>query len=136
MNRVVHFEIHADDTERAKKFYADVFGWTAQDMGDKFGNYIILTSGPGMDALDKLPQDPGINGGMIKRNAPMPPVGSSPIGYVCIMGVQDVDAMVAKVKAAGGAEHMAAMDVPNVGRLAYCGDTEGNTFGMLQPVQM
>ena len=27
VNRVVHFEIHADDIERAKKFYGDVFGW-------------------------------------------------------------------------------------------------------------
>ena len=28
MNRPVHFEIHVDDFDRAKKFYSDVFGWT------------------------------------------------------------------------------------------------------------
>ena len=27
MGRVVHFEIHADDPERAVKFYRGVFGW-------------------------------------------------------------------------------------------------------------
>ena len=31
MSRVVHFEIQADDVERAKAFYAAAFGWEFQD---------------------------------------------------------------------------------------------------------
>ncbi|HEX2787098.1 MAG TPA: VOC family protein [Ignavibacteria bacterium] len=27
MGRVVHFEIHVDDVNRASKFYSDIFGW-------------------------------------------------------------------------------------------------------------
>lgn len=27
MGRLVHFEIHVSDMERAKKFYGEVFGW-------------------------------------------------------------------------------------------------------------
>ena len=37
MGRPVHFEIHADDIERAKKFYAEVFGWTYVDYGEFTG---------------------------------------------------------------------------------------------------
>jgi len=137
MNRVVHFEIHADDLERAKKFYEDVFGWTMQQMGSEYGNYVVVVTGPGPDdmAAGKVPmENMGINGGMMKRNSPKPPPGSAPMAYVCIIGVDDVDAMMAKVKAAGGSEHMAKMVVPNVGDLAYCADTEGNIFGILKPM--
>ncbi|HLM21427.1 MAG TPA: VOC family protein, partial [Propionibacteriaceae bacterium] len=30
MRKVVHFEIPADDVDRAKKFYGSVFGWELQ----------------------------------------------------------------------------------------------------------
>ena len=33
MDRVVHFEIPADDLERAKKFYSDNFGWKLNQLG-------------------------------------------------------------------------------------------------------
>ncbi|MBP7770390.1 MAG: hypothetical protein KA066_00575 [Candidatus Pacebacteria bacterium] len=70
MNRVVHFEIQADDLERAKKFYADSFGWTFQQMGPEFGNYVIVITGPGPDEIGAgkvSMEDVGINGGMMKR---------------------------------------------------------------------
>ncbi len=136
MNRVVHFEIHAEDMARAQKFYHDVFGWEMIGMGGEYGDYVVLKSGPGPDELGGKPiamKDIGINGGMMKANAPRPPKGVGPNAYVCIIGVDDVDAMLKNVIAAGGSEHMAAMDVPNVGRLAYCGDTEGNIFGIIKP---
>jgi hypothetical protein len=137
MNRVVHFEIHADDLDRAKKFYEDVFGWTMQQMGSEYGNYIVVMTGPGPDeiAAGKVTmENVGINGGMMKRNAPKPAPGMSPMGYVCVIGVEDVDAIMKKVLAAGGSEHMPKMVVPNVGDIAYCADTEGNIFGIIKPV--
>ncbi|MGI5916342.1 MAG: VOC family protein [Anaerolineae bacterium] len=30
MGRVIHFELNADDPERAARFYQDVFGWTIE----------------------------------------------------------------------------------------------------------
>ena len=60
MNRVVHFEIYADDTERAKKFYADIFGWTYQDWSFNGAPYFgVLTGGegtkePGIDATPSI----------------------------------------------------------------------------------
>jgi predicted enzyme related to lactoylglutathione lyase len=136
MNRVVHFEIHADNIERAKKFYQDVFGWEMQQMGEEFGNYVVIKNGPGMDELEKLPKDPGINGGMMKRNAPKPPEGLSPMAYVCIVGVDDIEKYMQKAEAAGAKPHTDKMDVPGVGLLRYYADTEGNLFGMLQPHKM
>ena len=37
MGRLVHFEIHVNDMERAKKFYGEVFGWSFQDWSDYAG---------------------------------------------------------------------------------------------------
>ena len=132
MNRVVHYEIHAEDIERAKKFYSSVFGWEMQQMGSEYGNYIIVKSGPGADEPADSKQ-PGINGGLMARNAPTPPQGMGPNAFVCTIGVDDIDTYIKKVEAAGGVAQTDKMEVPNVGWLRYYKDTEGNIFGMLQP---
>src|SRR6185295_5857297 len=102
MNRVVHFEIHATDLERAKKFYNSVFGWEMQQMGSEYGNYVVIKTGPGMDEMDKLAKDPGINGGMMQRNSPQQDSGKLPTAYVCIIGVDSIDSYMIKIEAAGG----------------------------------
>ena len=132
MNRVVHFEIHAEDLERAKKFYRDVFGWEMQQMGSEYGNYVVVMTGPGPENPD--PKNPGINGGMMKRNAPKAAEGASPNAFVCIVGVDDIGACMGKIEAAGGKPQTDKMDVPGVGQLRYYNDTEGNMFGIIQPV--
>ena len=137
MNRVVHFEIHADDLERAKKFYTSVFGWEMQQMGSEYGNYVVVVTGPGPDdiAAGKVTmENVGINGGMMLRKGPRPAPDAPVNGYSCIVGVEDVDATVEKVKAAGGDVALEKMLVPNVGELAYLHDTEGNIFGVIKPV--
>ena len=137
MNRVVHFEIHAEDMDRAQKFYESVFGWTFQDMGDKYGNYRVIVTGPGPDdiAAGKVTmENVGINGGLTKRVGPRPAANAPVFGYVCIVGVDNIDAYIKKAETAGATLALAKMDVPNVGQLAYYKDTEGNIFGMIQPV--
>ena len=136
MNRVVHFEIHAEDVERAKKFYKDVFGWEMQQMGSEYGNYVVVVTGPGPDEIAKgtvKMEDLGINGGMMKRGAPVPPQGQGPNAYVCIISVDNIDMYITKAEAAGGKPQTEKMDVPNVGKLRYYKDTEGNIFGIIQP---
>ena len=134
MNRVVHFEIHASNVEKSKKFYTDVFGWEMQQMGSEFQNYVVIKNGPGMDELDKLAKDPGINGGMMERKGPAPTDGQAVNAFVCIIGVDDIDTYYEKAKAAGGSVALEKMDVPGVGKLAYFKDPDGNLFGMLQPI--
>ncbi len=136
MNRVVHFEIMADDMERAKKFYASVFGWEMQQMGGEYGDYVVLKTGPGPDEMAKggiRMEDMGINGGLMKRNAPLPEDGKSPNAFTCIIGVDDIDAYIAKIDAAGGKPQTDKMNVPGIGKLRYYKDTEGNIFGIIQP---
>lgn len=135
MNRVVHFEIMADDLDRAQKFYESVFGWKFQNTGPGFGDYRIVMTGPGPDTLAKSGiklENWGINGGLMKRNAPLPEDGNSPNSYTCIVGVDNIDAYIKKVDAAGGKPQTDKMHVPTIGFLRYYKDTEGNIFGMLQ----
>ncbi len=135
MNRVVHFEIQADDLDRAQKFYEAAFGWTFQVMGEEYGGYRVIITGPGPDDMAKgvKMEDVGINGGMMKRNGPPPPEASSPNAFTSIIGVANLDESIAKIDAAGGKPQTDKMDVPGVGQLRYYKDTEGNLFGIIQP---
>src|SRR6476661_5128343 len=93
MSRVVHFEIQADDVERAKSFYAAVFDWSFQDYGEFTGaTYWGIVTGP--------EDEPGINGGLLPRPAPAPSAGQGTNGYVCTMGVGDYDETERRILAA------------------------------------
>ena len=84
MSRVVHFEIQADDVERAKSFYAAVFDLSFQDYGELTGStYWGIVTGP--------EDQPGINGGLQPRPAPAPGAGQGTNSFVCTMGVGDYD---------------------------------------------
>ena len=122
MNRVVHFEIHAEDPQRAIRFYTACFGWQFQSWGGGGMDYWVVTTGAA--------GDPGINGGLIRRRGAID--GEAVIAYVCTIEVASLDAHLEKVKQAGGAIALAKMPVPGVGWLAYAKDTEGNIFGMMQ----
>lgn len=126
MSRVVHFEIQADDLERAKGFYAAVFGWEFQDYSQVTGSpYWGIVTGPD----DQM----GINGGLLQRPAPAPAPGQGAAAYVCTMGVADFDETAAKVLAAGGQVALPKMALPGMAWQGYFLDTEGNTFGVHQP---
>jgi predicted enzyme related to lactoylglutathione lyase len=124
MGRVIHFEIHADDPERAQRFYTGVFGWNAQHFGGPM-DYRLLTTGPD----DEI----GINGAVLKRQGAAPEPSAPVNAYVCTIQVDSIEDTERAVPAAGGEQVLEAMDVPEVGRLAYFKDTEGNIFGALQP---
>ena len=123
MPRVSHFEIHADDPERAIKFYSGLFGWEFQKWDGPMPYWLIKT---GPDS------EPGINGGLMKRMGP-PPGDMQPVNaYVCTTAVPDLDARLAKALGSGGTLALAKMPVPGVGWLAYAKDPEGNIFGVIQ----
>ena len=125
MNRVVHFEIPADDVERAKKFYSENFGWKLNQLGPEMGNYVLVHTGPTDEK--GMPQDKAfINSGLMKRD----PSASSP---VLVVAVDGADATVEKVKKSGGKLVGEILNIPNVGRYARVQDTEGNVIGLLEP---
>ncbi len=120
MARVVHFEIHAADPDRAINFYQSLLGWefTKWDVWE----YWMVKTGPD--------DQPGINGGMVRRQGEID--GQAVIAYVCTVNVDSVDSHVAKALELGGQIALPKMAIPGVGWLAYVKDTEGNIFGMMQ----
>ncbi|MDB5266232.1 MAG: Glyoxalase family protein [Parcubacteria group bacterium] len=123
MNRPVHFEIQADNIERAKTFYEKVLGWKIEQMMKKEEG--------GMDywGLDTGDSTPGINGGLYARAE-----GTDKLyTYDCTIAVEDVDKAVEAVKANGGTVLREKSEIPGVGFFARCKDTEGNLFGLMQP---
>src|SRR5258708_2999070 len=121
-NRVVHFEIQADNVARAKSFYEKAFGWKVEQMMKKEEggmDYWGLTTGPA--------GTPGINGGLYQR---------SPENilhtYDCTITVENIDKAIESVKANGGTIQGEKMEIPHVGWFARAVDTEGNKFGLMQ----
>jgi predicted enzyme related to lactoylglutathione lyase len=125
MDKVVHFEIPADDLERAKKFYKSIFGWKMDTMEGM--EYILIGTMP----VDEngMPKEPGaINGGMMKRQRPL----TSPI---ITINVQNIDDALKNVKKMGGEVVRGKMPVADMGFAAYFKDTEGNIIGLWQKIE-
>jgi predicted enzyme related to lactoylglutathione lyase len=114
MPRIVHFEVNADNPERAVEFYTKVFGWKVEKWDGPIDYWLVMT-GEG---------EPGIDGAITPRQDP-------PEATVNTVDVPSVDEYVAKVKASGGTVLLPKQTIPSVGYLAYCKDTEGNTFGLM-----
>src|SRR5690606_453023 len=126
MGRVVHFEIHVDDMERAKKFYGDVFGWTFEDWSSYAGM-------PYFGAVTGDSSKPGIDGALMQRHGSSPEPGKPLSGFACTMNVEDYDATEAKILSLGGKVALPKHALPGMAWQGYYLDTEGNIFGVHQP---
>ena len=116
MPRVIHFEFPVDDPDRAVDFYKNVFGWEINKW-DGPEDYWMITSGS--------EEEPGIDGALMRRQNP----GQGPINTV---GVPSVDDFISKITENGGEAVMPKMAIPTIGYFAYCRDTEGNVFGIME----
>jgi uncharacterized protein len=111
--QVVHFEIPADDVERAKSFYAEAFGWQIQSMPEV--DYNMVATGPTNE--QGMPTEPGsIN-------------GDKP---VITIAVDDIDATLKQIESLGGSTAAPKMAVMDMGFAAYFNDSEGNLLGLWQ----
>ncbi|GKV57195.1 glyoxalase [Sporosarcina sp. NCCP-2222] len=126
MSRLIHFEIHVDDMERAKTFYENVFGWTFEDWSDYAGM-------PYFGAVTGNENEPGINGALMQRKGPAPSANQPLNGFACTMGVADYDVTEAKILQNGGTVAMPKYALPQMAWQGYYTDTEGNLFGIHQP---
>jgi uncharacterized protein len=122
MARVTHFEIQGSDPETLAKFYTELFCWKISRWGE--APYWIIETG-GND-------QPGINGGLLKRNGPRPDEGQSVNAFVCTVEVSSVDEYFASAVSLGGSVAVPKMPIPTVGWLAYVKDPDGNIFGLMQ----
>ena len=120
-DRIVHFEIPFDDGERARSFYKEAFDWTIQEMPEM--DYTLVMTGPVSE--QGAPSEPGyINGGMFQRSADF---SRSP---VITVGVDSIDATLARVEKLGGKTVKDRSPVGEMGFYAYFTDPEGNVMGL------
>jgi predicted enzyme related to lactoylglutathione lyase len=114
MSAIVHFDVPAEDIERAKKFYSTLLGWKFESFPEMQYNLITTTN---------LDGTPGVGGGMGKRMEP----SQRMMNY---FGVSSLDTAMKQVKSLGGRILTDKMAVPRMGYLVNCVDTEGNAFGL------
>jgi uncharacterized protein len=115
--RFRHLALNADDVERAKSFYAEVFGWSFQRAGP-LGYHQFHNAGE------------GLVGALQGRREIKPGVRMA--GVEATVAVDDIDATLKAVADRGGRIVHPAFHMDGVGRLAYIEDTEGNFVGVMQ----
>lgn len=115
----IWYELLTGDIESAKRFYGEIVGWTAAAFPSPDGGmpYTIFSMGDAGVAGVAAPPEGG----------PMGP------GWLAYFHVEDVDAKLAEVVAAGGKTHMPATDLPGVGRIALVADPQGALFYLMTP---
>ena len=117
----IWYELMTRDAEGSKAFYDRVVGWNIQTTHGEDTNYGFINNADG-----------GMTGGVLHLTDEMRQSGARPcwIGYV---GVDDVDASLAAVEAAGGKALMPAMDIEMAGRIAMVADPNGAPFYIMTP---
>jgi predicted enzyme related to lactoylglutathione lyase len=124
MPTIVHFEIPANDVERAKKFYSNLFGWKMEKWPEADGKdsssdmeyWVISTT-------DDKGNKASIGGGMMRRQDQHQQITN-------FIDVNSVDEYSSKIEKLGGKVVVSKMAVPGMGYFAVCHDTENNSFGI------
>jgi predicted enzyme related to lactoylglutathione lyase len=123
-NKPSHFiwyELMTTAPDLAAKFYGAVVGWSVGDSGQTDKTYQQWSiGGQTVGGLMAIPQDASEHG--------MRPMWA---GY---LNVDNVDASIAAIKAAGGAVHMPGTDIPGIGRFAMVSDPQGAIFYVMTPI--
>ena len=115
MPTIVHFDIPADDIERAKKFYKDLFDWKIEPVPGPMEYFEISTKNEeGKE---------GVAGGMGKRQQQ----GTAITNYI---GVSSIDEYIQKALKLGAKIIMPKATIPGFGYLAVFLDTENNSLGL------
>jgi len=110
-----HVEIPADDPDRAKSFYAGLFGWSFGDPIPGFAGYHLFTTPVGQD---------GMGGAIGKRGE------SAPEQLRAYIQVDSVDAAIQRVSELGGSVVEPRTEVPGQGWYGVFRDPEGNELAV------
>ena len=116
-NTLAHFSINADDVERSRAFYENVFGWKFAAWGP-----------PGFYMIDA--KDSPVIGSLQGRRELVK--GTRTVGFECTIGVPSIDATERAVRASGGKVLMERSVIVGVGTLMFFADPDGNAFGAMQ----
>ena len=116
---LAHFAIHADDVDRARSFYEQVFGWSFTAWGP-----------PDFFQIDTGADDGAPKGALQARRALDD--GGPTRGFECTIAVDDVQAVIVAATAGGGRVLMDPTTITGVGELVFLEDTEGNIVGAMR----
>ena len=122
----MHFEIPANDVEKLRKFYAELFGWKIEKYPGPTVYYTLQTVPVGEDMM---PVRAGVNGGLFPRKDAAMPQDAKPTNYI---GVESIDEYAKKIEKLGGKIHVPKMEIKGLGWWALATDPEGNHFGLLE----
>lgn len=108
-------DVGVADVPAAARFYAELFGWQTEDMGEQFGHYTMCHKA-GRPVAAVSPTTPGV-----------------PAHWTTYIDVEDAAATAERAQAAGGKVVAGPMEVPGAGHLVILEDTTGAVVGAWQP---
>ena len=119
MNTIGYFEIQSSDPNRDSKFYQSVFGWKfIREEFVPIEYYRIETN--------------GINGGLLKRPAKVPPTECGTNAFTCSIEVENFDTIAGLILHNGGQIAMPKFAIPGRCWQGYFIDLDNNVFGIFE----
>jgi hypothetical protein len=120
---VTHFEIPADDVQRARAFYSGLFDW---ELSPFYGSdYLYITP---RHSAGRVPADARVSGGLDKRSKELEHV-------TVVFEVENVERSLKKVEKLGGKVFRKKQSVGDFGFAAYFKDSEGNVLGLFEQLR-
>jgi predicted enzyme related to lactoylglutathione lyase len=114
---IVHVEFSARDPKVAGRFYADLVGWKVEAMPEM--NYVTFAA------------DGGPGGGFAAVDDQTFKAGD----VLVYIGVDDIEATLAKVEKLGGKKLRPKTEIPGFGWYAFFADPTGNRVGLYTAMQ-
>ena len=118
-NRIVHFEIPANEPQALTKFYGDLFGWNFKRVPIPGMEYWLCNTGS---------DEPGINGAVMQRQNPQQP-------WMNYVDVRSIDSAIDTAIKLGATVALPQTPVPGVGAVATIVDPQGNICGLWEAAQ-
>jgi uncharacterized protein len=112
----VWIDLSTSDPQRAKDFYSQLLGWTGQDTGPEYGNYVNFSKHDQMVAGMMANQQQGV-----------------PDTWTVYLASPDAKATADAALAAGGQVLIDPMEVMQLGSMAVLADPSGAAVGVWQP---
>lgn len=120
----IWYELMTLDAGKAAAFYKTVIGWQIADSGQPNKDYRICSAHDENDGADHpVAGIFQLEGECAQTAIP---------GWYGYLAVDNVDAKVASIVAAGGEVYMPATDLPDVGRMAMVTDPQGMPFYIMR----
>ncbi len=110
-------ELATNNTEASKTFYGQLFGWQFKEGNEAGMKYTEIS----LDGQKSF-------GGMFQLTEEM---GEMQPRWGSWVAVDDVDAIVEKVKELGGSVCISPTDIPNTGRFIVINDPSGATLSLI-----